>query len=85
MLVPTLSDPATRPDKERTTNKKRNNRTQGNDTYELSFSYIEHCLEETKNHIDTIFIILHYIVIRQAIYNHIKLQENYEIRIFVVS
>lgn len=30
LLVPTLSDPATRPDKERTTNKKRNNRTQGN-------------------------------------------------------
>ncbi|KAG8306966.1 hypothetical protein J6590_034512 [Homalodisca vitripennis] len=29
LLVPTLSDPATRPDKERTANKKRNNRPQG--------------------------------------------------------
>lgn len=28
-LAPTLSDPATRPDKERATNKKRNNRPQG--------------------------------------------------------
>lgn len=29
LLVPTLSDPATRPDKERSANKKRNNRPQG--------------------------------------------------------
>lgn len=28
-LAPTLSDPATRPDKERPSNKKRNNRPQG--------------------------------------------------------